>query len=341
MVKSMLSTGLVFVVAMFCLAHTGTGVSAGPGTAVGTMPIKIKSSGGKKEKGQEIKGTTASTPEVAKGKLTMDVQNASGQMVNDFHICLETVGGAKATTATHKIDQIQVNPEPGGTNMPSYTYEGLCVTAKCNGDDMLDVDKRLSVTVRITKADGTPVTGQEVVLRAHWTKDGVMVCNTSTDDIGADRPPTGLLSVVPDYNPATVESEEGVPVVTCNDICLAERDGYRFQRGSLVFKPDNGMAFQMDGETSVFVYNQDGDAVTDPAIISISNRRIDDRGNFVFDVTRAPGGLHVVLVIRGLKVSGLGNAMSGDEVYSGVSGAAVSGACMDRLYRLIAVVEAE
>jgi hypothetical protein len=338
------------VLALAMLGMITTNVTAGPGIADGAAPIKVGKSGGKQSERTEITGTTASQPAAAKGKLNMQLKNTTDKAVSDLHICIKQIKYPGKNwknvddTAPEKIDSVQT-AAIDGEDMPNHTTEDNCVTVKCDAGKTLKKDEQLSITVRVKNEDTGQYVEAEVKLEAHWTIDDIEVCATSTDDIGSDRPVTSLASVVDSYDPSTAEGVAETNVVTCNDICLAERDGYRFQNGSIVLTPDNSTSFAIDVNTEIVVFDEDSNEITtENDRVDITNLRIDDRGNFVFNISREAGGSdekHIVLVIRGLMVSGLSNHEVGEEVRGSVSGAGVSGYCMHNLYTLVRIVAGE
>ncbi len=298
---------------------------AGPGFANGKPPIEVGKCTGEHGKGAtKIEGKTSST-----GNLGSDFKNTSGLAATDVHVRVISPAHARIESiTTAEID----DDSSAMTQDASPALPGGEAGASCSGSESLGTNKQLKVTVKLQSSqNGLPLVNEDVKLEIWWTSAGDAICSTSTTDIGEDRPPTGLASVVPDYNATAIDAESD-EVSTLNDICLAERDGYRFRRGSLVFTPGSRTSFAMSVNTRVEVYDENGDEVATD-IVTVSELRIDDRGNFVFDLVRGASEKHVVLVIRGLMLCNV-HRDNGEEVWCSVAGAAISGATLTNNWKI-------
>jgi hypothetical protein len=279
------------------------------------------------------------------GKAVSEISNASGVKVSDFHVEL----GARAQRLGYKITDFQIGqPSP----FDSQTYGDNSAEAKSTAvpPQMLDDGGSVSVMIEIEDKDGNPVENTEVEFKMNWTRFDVVVANTSNTDLGGEAE-VAMVSVIPSFSPGPAQVQFGTDAVTCHDIALGETFGYRFQNGSLVVAPSDtpssALAFEIDDNTRVKAYDENGDDVTGSGHFSASNLRIDDAGNFVFDVARdTDHDKHIVIVVRDLRLIGMG-PVSGEfgglgpdeEIHAGISGAAVSGGCFEEAYHLVTIVE--
>lgn len=327
---------VVFSLLVLVCAMLAPEMLAGPGSVDGKHPISVgKATGENGNDGTKVRGMPA-----ASGQISGDYRNDSGMAATDVHVrVVSPVNAEIDSITTAEIDDDTSHMTQDASPALPNTEAG----ASCGAGESLAQGKQLKVTVKLRYKQGTInggqlVTDQEVELEVYWTQAGDAICCTSTDDIGSARPATGLASVVPDYNPTPVAVDSD-DMVTLNDICLAERDGYRFRRGSLVFTPGSRTSFAMNGDTRVEVYDEDGDDV--PAdIVAISELRVDDRGNFVFDIVRGASEKHVVLVIRGLILTNVHHE-NGEEVWCSASGAAISGGVLQDNWKIANVSQEE
>lgn len=217
--------------------------------------------------------------------------------------------------------------------------DGSSAEAECKEGESLENGKQLKVSITIVDDDGNPQKDIDVEYKVWWTEFGDAICATHTKEIGEGRPRTRLEDVVPGYNPEPAVIVAGAGGARCNDICLAETDGYRFQDGDIVLEPTNSASFAITLNTEVVAFTEEGERAS-PKLFQSRNLRIDDRGNFVFSIDRSQQDeLHVVLVIRGLAVVDLERHDVGQEIQAGASGSAISGYCLEELYTLVRVVE--
>jgi hypothetical protein len=279
------------------------------------------------------------------GKAVSEISNASGVKVSDFHVEL----GPRAKRLGYKITDFQIG-QPSPFDSQSHDDTSAEAESTAVPPQMLDEGDSVSVMLEIEDKDGNPVENTEVDFTMHWTRFGVVVSNTSNTDLGGEAD-VAMVSVIPNYSSGPAQVQFGTDAVTCHDIALGETFGYRFQNGSLVVSPSDtpssALAFEIDDSTRVKAYDENGDDVTGSGHFSASNLRIDDAGNFVFDVARNTGhDKHIVIVVRDLRLIGMG-PVSGEfgglgpdeEIHAGISGAAVSGGCFDEAYHLVTIVE--
>jgi hypothetical protein len=227
--------------------------------------------------------------------------------------------------------------------------DGKGADAECEEGQSLANGKKILIGIRIKEdvdGDGTweDAEGIKVEMEITWTQLGQVVCATHTKEIGDGVPRELLSDVVPELNDGAVQVTVGSDDATLNDICLAETDGYRFQdNGDIVLKGPNSTAFNITLNTEILIFTEEGEAAsTEDA--DTGNLRIDDRGNFVFNVRRnGLAELHVVLVIRNLKLEGLDDYQynPGRELHADLSGSAISGHCLKDVYHLATMVEEE
>jgi hypothetical protein len=223
----------------------------------------------------------------------------------------------------------------------SPTADGQGADAACSGNNVLSAGNTLTVVLAIrdnsVQPPALPPKGAKFRFELTPTLKTEVVCNTATNGIGSGRPRTAVASlgiVGLHTGPISVTADPS-ETWELNDLCLAECDGYRFRRGSLVLTPTRGTRFVMDEDTRVLVYNEMGD---ESDLVIIAEKRIDDRGNFVFDLHRSADEHHVVLVIRGLKLKGVGLPGDADpvdpDIYCTASGAAISGAVLTNMWKI-------
>jgi hypothetical protein len=290
----------------------------------------------------------------AAGSIAIDVKNKSGKRVTDVHVRLKdanvrivkisTVGGGAGSPMTSN-DPDGTQQDGGGEN--DTRPEGSSKVPPENPGG-LDSDEGITIQLEVEHFEGgqwVKKEGSFVNAEIWWTRGenrNIVVSATSPNEVG-DGDPRALIANISTQHelglvmgPADVVagSESG----TCNDLTIGECDGFRFQNGCLVISPSNSARFT--GAESVIAYNMGGEVVSGTSLVSVSNLRVDVRGNFVVDIQRdQQDEEHIFLVIRGAQLTKVaGNNDVGQEVHAKVSGAAVAGYCMKDYFHLITVV---
>ncbi|MCB9933588.1 MAG: hypothetical protein H6841_09220 [Planctomycetes bacterium] len=185
-------------------------------------------------------------------------------------------------------------------------------------------------------------TGKEVDLRVWWTHGDARdkwVVSALPEGLGHGDDRVTLLSVYPEFDPSpiVVEPEQG-GILELHHIALGEADNHRFQRGSVVIKPQHGQ-FVLSDETAVRAIDEEGADVSSERF-STTNLRIDDNGNFVFDITRdQEDELHIAFVISGLQLRLPLQITPGSSITASVGGAILRGPQYDNLWTLARATE--
>jgi len=314
--------------------------------AVHAFIPNVDKAGNGDKNGTKVTGVTGE-----RGKVIHDVKNTSGKAANDVHVKITSMMhdpdgppvpyGAEEAYKVAGITTVEIDDDT--SHMTGEANEdGEGADAECAEGESLANNKKLKISILIEK-NGVAVEGIKVEMEIRWTEEGQTISATDTKTIGDGRPRTPLSAeIIPNYNPQAVEVDLGADEVTLNDICLAETDGYRFQdNGDIVLKAPNSTAFNITLNTQILIYDEDGDAA-DPTQAGAANLRIDERGNFVFNVSRdALAEKHVVLVIRNLKLEGLDDYQydPGHALHADLSGSAISGHCIHDVYHLATMGE--
>lgn len=270
------------------------------------------------------------------GEIDFDVKNTMNIKANDIHFEIVKPTGYEIADV-ESDNQIFDNhwPSLGEDSSSSGGAKGGWVDQDGGGDD------QVAFKLKIVDAQGADADeGEDITITTVWSRWGNAVAMFSPDGIGAEGESTALLAnIVPNYDATPVNvALNGPSEVTCNDIAIGETFQYRFESGSLVVKPSNGR-FELDPEeTEVKGFNENGDDVTGTGAFGVSNVRINDQGHLVFEVSRdRTDDLHVAIVIRGLKLTGLDAAGEPHNINVGMSGAAISGECVDNLTHIVSV----
>lgn len=285
------------------------------------------------------------------GKVIHDVKNTSGKAATDVHVKITSMmhdpdgppvpWGVGRTYKVAGITTAEIDDDT--SHMTGEANEdGDGADAECAEGESLANGKQLKISILIEK-NGQAVEGIKVEMEIRWTEDGQTISATDTKTIGDGRPRTPLSAeIIPNYNPGPVEVDLGAEDVVLKDVCLAETDGYRFQDGGdIVLKAPNSTAFNITLNTSILIRDEDGNT-PDTEDVNVANLRIDDRGNFVFNLSRnALHDRHVVLVIRSLELEGLDDYQydPGHELHAGLAGSAISGHCLKDVYHLATMAE--
>ena len=320
---------LVFAVPVFLVCSVVI-FAADPG-ATATNPVGVGVAGSSKDTPPKPKSPTAFRGNTnGPGALGFDVKNSSEKTARDFHLRIVFPPGAK-------ISDIAMDP-PWVVN----TSSGESVDAKIPaGTAGAAPDSVHPVDIEVEDKDGNPLSNTEVKLEAWWTRginNNIIICATSPDSIGDGDPVATIASLsIPGYSATTPSVPETTPSVMLNPLVLAERDGYRFDNGDIVVNPSGNAVFAIElDQTTVEAYDQNGDLVTSQTRVSFSDLRIDSRGNLVFSMTRNPDDkLHLVIMIRGAKLSSLSGESRSSTVTASVSGSAVSGHLLEDIWNLI------
>jgi hypothetical protein len=341
-----LRAGFLTGLAVFaCLLAFQPKATANPGFAEEDEPIEVGKAGafanGEPKDPKEIKAKTAAG--AAAGDVSLGLKNTSGRDVTDVHvkIVLPKDHKIKEINTTH-TDFTENDPDGSGAAKSEAVAK---VPSQSQGK--LENDEEITVDVTIVDSEGNEVENKDVTLEVWWTRGNsrnIVVSATSPEAIGDGDPRVTLASLNTthewefNFGVAQVAAE---PEVELNDLAIAECDGFRFQKGSLVVRPNNSTRFSTDFDSfRLSAYTETGDTVLGTGRFSAGEPRVDSRGNFVIDITRSQDDEeHIVIVLSGLKLEGLSGHDSGQKVHADVSGAAVAGHCMHRYWRLLTVVE--
>lgn len=323
---------------VMALALLATVAASGQGARVPNEPRIVGSAGPNGKSPDKVKIKTSGT-----GQAISELKNGTGVGVSGFHVQLPD----SACKMGYKISEFEIaNPSPFDSQ--TIKADGGSADAKSTAtsrENLADQGK-ISVRVKVVDKEGNPVQNEHIEFLMHWTRWDEVVSNSSTARLGG-MAQVAVADVVPDFNPSVATSKAGINTLVCKDIALGECYGYRFQNGSLVITPDKPAKFKINADTRVLAHDEEGTDMLGSGAFSAANLRIDEAGNFVFDITRDQAhDNHIVIVVRGLQVTSMGPVAgvsggvgAGEEIHAGVSGAAVSGKCAHGIYHLVSVTE--
>lgn len=236
---------------------------------------------------------------------------------------------------------LQVPVGPGQQGKITSGNTGL-PNEPCNGG-------KVTLNVVIEQWVAAPAPGswqrykdKEVDLRVWWTHGDSRdkwVVSALPDGLGHGDDRVTLLSVYPEFDPSpiVIEPEQG-GILELHHIALGEADNHHFQRGSVVIRPQHGQ-FVLTDETAVRAIDEEGADVSSERF-SNTNLRIDDNGNFVFDITRdQEDELHIAFVISGLQLRLPLQITPGSSITASVGGAILRGPQYDNVWTLARVTE--
>jgi hypothetical protein len=340
--------GLICLTLAVMLVATTVRVDANPGFPVENEPVDIEKAARDQDgnvdhnETKKIPATTANN-----GQVSIRVRNATGEPVTDVHARAWIVddGGRREPAKIKLIEVVGQHPftetSPGPNDDPA---DSGSAKSPQGGGTLPDGDEVTVNLIIVGPQDEELGAGVKVEVEILWTRGAlrdIYVAATSPTQVG-DGDPRALMADISTQHqlglvmgPAEVlaESQFG----ECNDLTIGECDGFRFQNGCLVLSPSNSTRFT--GAESVIAYNIAGEVVSGTSRLSVSNLRVDVRGNFVVDIQRAQDDEeHIFLVIRGAQLTNIENHDVGQKVYAKVSGAAVAGYCMKNYFHLITVV---
>lgn len=285
---------------------------------------------------------------LSNGKITKRLKAANGVLPNfdvrnemtikatDIHFKITKPAGYRIKQVETSGDFTNHWPEPpDAPNAEGGADGGVGVNPSTEASP-----QQVSVKLHVVDGQGNPADNVNVEFTIQWSNMGDLCAMVSPTELGG---PSGVLlaSVIPEYNASPVSVLVGTETLTCNDIAIGEVFGYRFESGSLVVKPSSGR-FELQPDTAIRGYNQDGDDVSGTGAFSVSNIRINDRGYLVFDVSRdRTDEQHVAIVIRGLKLTQLHLDEHPRDIQVSLTGAALSGESTDDPIHIATVQEEE
>jgi hypothetical protein len=283
--------------------------------------------------------TTTRGRTTASGALIMDLNNASPLSASDVHIRVDSPRGAKVSSVNFPGGQFAVHNQQG---LPAATAEGRIPA----GGNPVPPGTVVPVDIVVVDKDDNPLEQQQVSLSIWWSRGpnfDIWVSATSGNRIGNAAPLTTLASLnITNYNVSPVQVLKGTnQPVDVNLIVLAECHDFRFQEGCLVVSAEGTPTFIIDEDkTHIEAWDEQGNQVVSQSRVSFSNLRIDDFGNFVFNIERdRTDQHHIVIVIRGLKITNLEGVLADWSVPVSFGGAALGGGCIHSLYDIVTIFD--
>lgn len=323
--------------------------SADPGKADEGNPIAIGRAGSKPFSPAEplspkvVKCKTTNGPPGVMGQVSFDVKNDTGGEVTDLHVKVISPQGAQVKQiATTGIGGNSPFTEQTPTPPADPPATEAVAKSPVQGGNTLPNQGKVVLDLIIVDAAGTELNAKDVTLHIWWTRGinrNIVVSATSPHEIGSGDPRATCAAVLDNagvsFNATAVQIAAGSAEAACNDLILAECDGFRFQNGTLVVSPNNSAKFALADSTRILAYDQNGADVLGTRRFSASDMRIDERGNFVFTVgRRAEDSKHVMIIIRGLVLTNIKAREAGEKIHGSVSGAPVAGHCLHELYHV-------
>jgi hypothetical protein len=276
------------------------------------------------------------------GEIWLDVrQTVRGERnMTDLHFKITRPRDAKISN----LDTARSGGTPFEDHSPKEGVDDPSEKAEAdvgNGSDVAGAGDVITAKLKVVDKDGNPYEGK-VNFEVWWTRAGEIVSDLCPDKFGEDA----VLSVG-DVLPGgvvtgTVDVVESTQAAEINAVTLGECYGYRFQNGDFVLGVNQGARFALTQETEVRAYNENSTDVTNTMAFTATNLRIDDAGNFVFNIERdQEDSEHIVIVIIGLDVENIEAMSVGTIVSSKISGSAISGICGHDIHPLVSIIEAE
>lgn len=298
------------------------------------------------------------------GEVSPVVINTTESNATDLHFFVMESTGQKALRigsvdiqkSNHPDAEDVGAPTPGNgaeTGIQVPIGEDGTVADKLN-DDKDNKDKatvEINLIIQIWNEDTRTwerYYNKDIEIYMWWTHGTdrdkpITVC--MPDKLGSGDERIAIVDVHSDANLETLslalESDTTVEYAL-NDIALGETDGHRFKSGSVVIAPTGGASFAEDISSVIIIAkNEDGMDVTSSEVFSLTDKRVDSDGNFVFEIERdEEDSSHICFVISGLKIANLPKLETvGQTINATVSGAVISDRLFNDVWELVKVTE--
>jgi hypothetical protein len=333
----MRSSSVILLVAAAMVLSTVVVIQAQNPGRVRDNPVQVGNSKGGEGPTPPRSPATTSGRTTASGGLILDLNNASTVHASDVHIRVDSPRGAMVSSLNFPGGEFEAH-----NTLPAGTAEGR-IPASGNPVAPGTV---VPVDIVVVDKDENPLDQSQVSLSIWWSRGpnfDIWVSATSGNRIGNAEPLTTLASLgITNYNVSPVQVLEGTEQpIDLNLIVLAECHNFRFQEGCLVVTAEGTPTFIIDEDkTHIEAWDEQGNQVVSQSRVSFSNLRIDDFGNFVFNVERDnTDDLHIVIVIRGLKITNLEGVLADWSVPVSFGGAALGGGCIHSLYDIVTIFD--